>query len=65
MTQEQVQKQTRRERREATAAENEKKRVNTEKLKADLDAIIDDIDDVLTDAEADTLIAEFHQKSGQ
>jgi len=41
------------------------KDVDAEKLKADLDAIIDEIDDVLSEEEAAATVASYIQKGGQ
>ena len=56
-------KQTRKEVREEAAAETTKP-VDADKLKADLDAILDEIDEVLT-SEAEALVAGFVQKGGE
>lgn len=64
MAQELVKKQTRKEKREQDAEQVAAKRVDTDKLKASLDAIIDDIDEVL-DSEAEALVKSFVQKGGE
>jgi ubiquitin-like protein Pup len=66
MTQERIQK-TKAERKkdEPESAPQDTKRVDAEKLKADLDAILDEIDETLTEAEAASFIAGWVQKGGQ
>lgn len=67
MTQERIQKttQTRKEKREEIAAEKESHHVDTEKLKADLDTLIDEIDAALSEAEAEALVSQYVQKGGE
>ena len=65
-TQERVQK-TKTERKQETAkteTATDQKKVDAEKLKADLDAILDEIDEVL-EHEAAAMVSSFVQKGGQ
>ena len=64
-TQERVQK-TKTERKSDTAQPNtaDTKKVDAEKLKADLDAILDEIDEVL-EHEAAAMVSSFVQKGGE
>lgn len=39
--------------------------VDTEKLKSDIDAILDEIDETLSEEEAATTVASYVQKGGQ
>ena len=61
----QKQKQTRKQQREATAAEKDAKKVDAEKLKASLDAIIDEIDETLTENIAAETIKGYVQSGGE
>jgi len=64
-TQERVQKQkTERKTETAESDKTETKKVDAEKLKADLDAILDEIDEVL-EADAVQMVAQFVQKGGE
>ena len=64
-TQERVLKQkTERKQDTATSDTAETKKVDAEKLKADLDAILDEIDEVL-ESDAVNMVADFVQKGGQ
>ena len=63
MTQER--KQTRKEQREATVAEKNVKKVDTEKLKKDLDAIIDESDETLTENIAAETVKGYVQAGGE
>ena len=65
MTQEQVQKSSRKQAREEVAAEKAKKQVDAEKLKADLDAIIDEIDEALSVEEAEATVKSYVQAGGE
>ena len=65
VTQERVQKTktaTKRDTEQTDTAET--KKVDAEKLKADLDAILDEIDEVL-ESDAVNMVADFVQKGGQ
>lgn len=63
MTQTQVQRETRKSKREDAAAQEAAKHVDADKLKDDLDAIIDDIDGILEE----TAVAwtNFTQRGGE
>ena len=64
-TQERVQKQkTERKQDTATSDTAEAKKVDAEKLKADLDAILDEIDEVL-ESDAVATVRDFIQKGGE
>ena len=64
-TQERVQRQkTERTTETATTESTETKKVDAEKLKADLDAILDEIDEVL-EHEAVAMVESFVQKGGE
>lgn len=63
-TQERIQKQTRKQQREEAEQQEAQKHVDSEKLKADLDSILDEIDEVLN-SESVTMARDFIQKGGQ